>query len=941
MSDILLPTKLHIPPLQNNLVHRQHLIERLNEAVRQGCHLALISAPAGYGKSTLLNEWVHQLEEPVAWLSLDKGDNSPSRFWTYFLASLQSIPDLKENEKIEEILLELTQTVQFQSEESVLAKLVAVLADFPKRFILVLDDLHLVTEAQVYDGILFLLEQLSRSQGGLYLVVASRIDPPWPLARLRVRAELNEVRTKDLRFSPEEAATFLNEIMALRLASEEIALLEKRTEGWVAGLQMAGLSLQGREDAYSYIHSFSGENRFILDFLFEEVFQRQSTELQKFLLQTSILERLSGSLCDQVTLQENSQSILENLERCNLFLISLDEQKKWFRYHHLFGDLLKRRLAQVFPDSIAPLHQRASLWYEAEHDLESSVTHALAARDFERAAGLVEQVFHYLDMPNQQSMLTFWVDQLPREILENHPWLCVYRAWGYYWVGHRKMEERWLQLAEESIERIFEEGGQEKLHIQGHIAAVRSHTAFVDEDIPRILEMGQKALDLLPDGDEMRCEAAIAMGCAYWGLGDVIQSEQAFGLARATALKAVHKTMAVPATCYVGMQQVKQGHLQEAIATFRDSLRLATLPDGTETPIAGFPGVKLGDVYLARNELDLASHYLRRGVENCIRLNQPDFLTDAYVCLSRYQLAIGNLDETFKIIQKADYVAQQTKVDPWVLCWLDDCRLKAWLADGNLEAATLWSQNSGLSTDGPMNFLYDLPHQNLARVLVAQGILGGSRSSLDEASALLLRLQRPAEKAGWIKEEIIILVLQALSYHAQGMDDAAIRSLARAVSLAEPGGYVRVFIDEGDSLRDLIFQLDKVLEKGSPTARIQLGINLPEEQLRILRRYILTLLSAFDHLAAQKTSAEKVASLGGPVKNSINKQPASVLIEPLSDQELKVLHLLNTQLSVPEIAREMVVAPSTTRTHVRNIYEKLCVHGRMEAVLKAKEIGLI
>lgn len=705
----LLSTKLIIPPLRPRLVERPRLIHELNRGIH--CGFVLVSAPAGYGKTTLLSAWLRQVNLPVTWLSLDDGDNDLHRFLTYLTAALGKIdPSIEGNIEL------VPQISSMPPVEILLIPLINHLSLHNHRLCLVLDDYHAIQNQAVHQAVNFLLEHRPEQ---LHLVILTRADPPFPLSRMRARSQVMELRLNDLRFSSLEIAEFLREVMGLHLSEADLASLEISTEGWAAGLQMAGLSLLGRKETASFINSFSGDNRYILDFLFEEVFQRQTTELQDFLLQTAILDRFCVSLCSAVTLREDSQAFLSALERNNLFLIALDEQREWYRYHHLFLDLLRTRLKKINTANILLLHQRASAWYAGENDLENAIVHSLEAQDFEQAAKLIEQVVQDLDMLNQQVMLTSWVDRLPREILEAHPWLCVYRAWGYFWIGRREAEEEWLQMAENAIERGDVKESPEIQHIQGHIAAVRAHAALVAENIPRALEMGQRAMVLLPDGDDMRSETAIALGGVYWALGDVLQSEQAFRAAQTAALQ-VHNTRAVPSTCYVGMQKIKQGRLNEAQAIFQEALRMGTLPDGSETLIASVPNVRLGDVCRERNELALASQFLLRGLDQAIRLNQVDVLAEAYVCLARYQFSVSHYGQTHQTLDLVEHILRKTKVDPWILCWLDECRLKAWLSEGKLESVNQWAVKSGLSPDGPFSYHYDLHHQNLARALVAQ-----------------------------------------------------------------------------------------------------------------------------------------------------------------------------------------------------------------------------
>lgn len=924
----LLSTKLIVPPLRPRLVERPRLIQELNKGIESG--FVLVSAPAGYGKTTLLSAWLSQVDFPATWVSLDDEDNHPVRFLTYLTAAIRKIEpsvDEVENNPLKPLLQPPI--------EIALTPLINYLASVDRRFCLVLDNYHVIKNQVVHQAVNFLLEHRPAS---LHLVIATRADPPLSLSRRRARAQMVEMRLADLRFSAQEIAEFLGKVMELHLSETDLASLESSTEGWVAGLQMAGLSLLGRDEVSAFIQSFSGENRYILDFLFEEVFQRQPEELQRFLLQTAILEQFCGFLCNAVTLQGNSQTILETLERSNLFLIALDEQRKWYRYHHLFSDLLKSRLRQSYPDLGVLLYQRASSWYVGEQDLEKAINYALAAMDYERAASLVEQVAQDLDMQNEQAMLASWVNRLPREILEKHPWLCVYRAWGYYWTGRREMEEEWLQLAEKALEKTFGVDTSDKDHIQGHIGAIRAHTALVAGDIPGALEMGEKALRLLPESDEMRFEAAVALGGAYWALGDAIQSEQAFGSARAAISKARYTSIAVGPIGYAGIQQVKQGRLQDAIATFQDGLRMATLPGGKEAPVAGFPLVRLGDVWRERNDLTLASQYLFRGLEHCLRFNQPDVLADAYVCLGRYQLAVGDLAGTRESLQKADQITQQIKVDRWILCWLEDLRLRIWLAEGNLEAVRQWVENCDLSPDGVFSYQHDLHHQNLARGLVTQAVFTRAQDTTITAASLLERLRLAAERAGWVHEQIKVMLMQAINEQAFGKAESALRILAHALSLAEPGGYIRVFLDEGEKLRTLLLRLSQALDEDAKGLQVQTGKILPDQPLDKLKPYITHLLASFTSPVSVQ-EPDRGSSPGAKLAPTDRTLPCEWMVESLSPRELEVLRLVAQGFPDKMIAKTLLISRETVHKHLVNIYGKLDVHNRTAAVARARELG--
>jgi ATP/maltotriose-dependent transcriptional regulator MalT len=920
-------TKLSIPPSRAKLVERSRLIDKLNQGFE--CGFVLVSAPAGYGKTTLLSAWLSQLDFACAWLSLDSKDNDLTRFLAYLVSAIQTIdPSIKQYFDSE---LEIYDP---PDPESILTPLVNHFTRAKQPFCLILDDYHVIQNQAVQQAVRFLIEHRPTP---LRLVIATRSDPSLPLARMRARGAMLELRQADLCFTAQEADNFLRITMGLQVSPEDIAQITDRTEGWVAGLQMAGLSIQGRADISGFVRSFSGENRHILDFLFDEVFKRQSVDIQDFLLRTSILERLCGSLCDTVTLGTNSQDMLETLERNNLFLIKLDEEKKWYRYHFLFSDLLQSRLKQTELISSALLHQRASAWYAEQQDLENAIAHSLAAPEYERAADLIEQVLQTIDMINQQPLLSSWIDRLPRETLTTHPWLCAHRAYSYYWIGQREMAEAWLRITEEYSETAFEADSLELRLIQGFIASVRAHTALVGENIPYALMMAQMALDLLPERDVMRGATAVALGAAYWAMGDVINSEQAFKMAQIAASDA-HQSMAVSPACYRGIQQIKQGCLKDSIATFRDGLLLATLPDGREAAIAGFPNIRLGDVLRQQNVLDQASLHLQRGFEQCRRLQQVDFLTDAYVCLGRYQLAVGDREGMLASLEEANRLVKHSRIDQWVLCWLDDLRLRTWLAAGDLNSALLWAKNSGLTPDGPFSYIHDLHHQNLARLLVAQSQLAGSKEAHEQATALLARLRAAAQQAGWVHEEINILVLQAVNDQANGKTDVALNSLAEALSLAQPGGYVRIFLDEGDIIQSLLMLLAEQLRYGQQRYR-----NIPQQQLVPLAGYVAELLSAFKSAAGKRGLLSGAISMTEPApdlspESSIQRQN---LVEPLSKRELEVLRLLARGYSDKQIAGTLFIAPETVHKHLKNIYGKLDVHSRTEAIAQSREFGLL
>ncbi|MBI5300989.1 MAG: LuxR family transcriptional regulator [Chloroflexi bacterium] len=917
MSTSILATKLYIPPAQPKVVLRPRLIERLNEGLHH--KLTLISAPAGFGKTTLVSEWVAGCDrrEPklrVAWLSLDEGDNDTTRFLIYLVAAMQTIAPT-----IGQSVLGMLQSSQPPPPEFLLTTLLNEITPSPdnpstrfasgQSFVLVLDDYHVIDSKLVDHALTFLIEHQPPQ---MHLVIATREDPQLPLAQLRVRGQLTELRAADLRFSPAEAPEFLNRVMGLNLSAEDVAALETRTEGWIAGLQLAAISMQGLDDTTRFIQSFTGSHRFVMDYLVEQVLGQQSESVQQFLLRTSMLDHMCGPLCDAVLLDSSvsGQATLEYLEHANLFIVPLDSERHWYRYHHLFRDLLRRRLELTWLAQVPVLHQRASEWYRAAGLVEQAMGHAFASQDLERVAALIDEFADELNLQMNQVLLKKWMERLPHALIRTRPWLCVYEGWVRYWTGQRAQVEESLRNAELALESSTRNlSDEERKHIAGHIAAIRAHHALTDEALPRVLEMGQTALELLPEADHMRCEAAVAMGGAYWGLGNSAASQQHFYLAKTIGLKHGQRALAVSAACYTSMMQVKRGLVADAFETLREALDLATGPGGEQFPIAGFANVKLGDLLREQNDLEKASQQIVQAVDQCIQLGQADVLTDSYVTLARLRLALDDLEGAREAIQKADEVARRVKIDPFVFCWLQDCHVRLWLADEDMDAIVRWVEQSGLTVNDPLSYHYDLHHINLARVLVARGMQ-------PDALQLLDRLMAAAESAGWVHEMIKIAILQALALQAKGETHRVPAALSRALTLAEPRGYMRIFVDEGAPMRLMILDLRVSILKTSPHLCV----------------YLEKLLAAFHSTTAENPKL---------VLSKIEGSKIQGLVEALSQRELEVLRLIAQGLSNREIGERLFLALSTVKGHSRIIFDKLEVHNRTEAVARARELGLL
>jgi LuxR family maltose regulon positive regulatory protein len=909
MAAPLLTTKLYIPPARPDSVPRPRLIERMNEGLlgQSGFarKLTLVSAPAGFGKTTLLSDWTRQCPFPVAWVSLDSGDSDPARFWAYVIAALQTI-----HEGIGASALAGLQSPQPPPMDGLLTGLLNEIAQVADPFALVLDDLHTVSDQRVTDALAFLVDNLPPR---MHLFLSSRADPPWPLARLRARREMAELRTRDLRFTSQEVASFLNQVMELALSPQDVATLEARTEGWIVGLQMASLAMQGRlstrgqQDASGFIQAFDGSHRFVLDYLVEEVLDQQPPRIQAFLLQTSILERLTAPLCNAVAGTEEGQAILTQLEQANLFLVPLDEGRRWYRYHQLFADLLRNRLALAQPGHVPALHRRASEWYESQDQIVEAMGHALAAGDVEWIERLVAGNTLALVYHGELATVTRWLDALPDEVKRARPRLRVAHAWALAHAGQLDRTEPLLRKAERALALPDETAKApilseaERLRLSGHVAGIRAYVAALGGDDARAAELARQALDRLPEEDlAVRGWTALVLGCALRSQGEFPAAAQAFAEAIAISRAAGDDHLAVDALWEQAVYQLGQGQLRKVMSTCQEALRIAkqyTSRGGRQLPVTGSTYALMANVLCEWNDVEASLRYARQGIELCQQWGQADALTQGYFFLARALRVAGDFDGALDAIQKARQVAGA--LGPWYPTIAGAHEVRIRLAQGDLAAAARWLQDSELSIDGELSIDYSLGYLTQARILLAQG-------QLDETLELLVRLFRVAKEAGAIAAIIAISILQALVLQAQGEGDRALATLERALSLAEPGGYVRTFIDQGPPMGEL---LRKAAARG------------------IRSGYVRQLLAALESEPGYARQTSRLASLS--------------LVESLTGREMEVLGLLATHLPATEIAQELVISVNTVRSHIKSIYGKLDVHSRREAVARAQDLGLL
>jgi LuxR family maltose regulon positive regulatory protein len=895
MDTPLLTTKLYIPPVRPELVSRPRLIERLNEGLHR--KLTLVSAPAGFGKTTLLIEWVRNCGCPVAWVSLDESDNDLTRYMTYFVAALQTI-----EVDIGEGVLSAFQAPKPPPIESVLTGLINEIAAVQEQFALVLDDYHVIEAQPIHDALTFLLDHLPPQ---MHLVIATRSDPPLPIARLRGRGQLTELRATDLRFTSDETATFLNQVMGLDLTVDHIAALETRTEGWVAGLQLAALSIQSREDIPGFLAAFTGSQHYILDYLVEEVLQRQSESVRAFLLQTSILDRMTGPLCDAVTLgcrskrsgESGGQAMLDRLEHANLFVVPLDSRRHWYRYHHLFADFLRARLHQIWPDQVPELHIRASEWYEQNRLIAAAIDHALSAEHFERAAHLIERAAEPTMMRSEVATFVSWVEALPDDVARARPLLCVYHAWALVLSGHP------LDAAESRLQDAIEADTENS--VDGEVAAFRAWTAALRGDTRHSTELSQRALELLPaESLFLRSIVAGSLGLVYMWSGDVVAAFQAFEEAARIGQKAGNLMVTAIALRRLAQLRVMQGRLSEAKAFCEQALELSVDGRGRRLPIAGLVLIVLGELLREWNDLEAAARHLIEGIELVKQWGEIGAF-DGYVALAHVRQAQGDVDGAREAIHRAQQLAIQfdaSEVDD-VFVALHQARL--WVAQGNLEAAIRWAEGRQVDRDVDSEeesshhypLVRALEHLTLARVYIAWG-------RPEEALEMLESLLQTAEAAGWMGYVIEILALQALALQGQGDILPAVTALERALSLAEPEGYVRVFVDEGPSMAPLLYE------------------------------------AAARGIAPQYTSRLLAALPAAEPASKFQKLPVE-MVEPLSERELEVLQLIAEGLSNQEVAQRLFITLGTVKWHTSNIYGKLGVKNRTQAVAQARALGIL
>jgi LuxR family maltose regulon positive regulatory protein len=909
----LLTTKLFIPPTRPELVSRPRLITLLTRGLNR--KLTLISAPAGFGKTTLVTEWLdklrgdanneNQIKYRIAWLSLEDDDNDLVRFLFYFIAALNRA--VGQDGAFGKAALSMLLSPQPAPVESILTSIINEFDVVEDKYIFVLDDYHVIETEPVDNALNFLIEHLPPQ---IHLVITTREDPRLTLPSLRAKNQLTELRAADLRFTTTEASAFLNQVMDLNLSDENIAALEAHTEGWITGLQLAalalqGISMQGRTDASRFVQSFTGNHRFVLDYLVEEVLQGQPEYIHRFLLQTSILERLNASLCEAVTEQAKSRSILETLERGNLFVIPLDDRREWYRYHHLFTEVLKIHLLEQLPDQVFDLHQRASVWYEQNDMTAEAIHHSLAAEDWERAAGLIELAHPAMDRNYQSAAWLSWAKALPEDLICTRPVLCVDIAWALLDSGEIEACEARLQDAEgwlgaKDDMRGFVVDEVQFRSLPASIATARAYRSLALGDVSGAVKYAQRALILTPEDDSIQhLQALSLLGVAQYTSGDLATAESSLADLHTNLKKSGDIIALIGITYLLADIRVALGRLHEAEYSYQQALQLAT---AQREP----PPVGTSDLYRGLSELSCEWGNLAAAagcLQTAKRLGDQAALTDwqhrLCVAQARLKEVQGDWDSSLTLLDEAEQVYIQSPLPD--VRPVPAMRARIWIKQGRLGEALTWKRARGLSVDDDLSYLREFEHITLARLLVAQYSRDRTDEIIREALALLSRLLQAAESGGRSGSVIEILVVQALAHQVQGDISKASEILARALTLAEPQGYVRIFVEEGEPMMVLLREATK---RGT------------------VPNYVRQLQASFENYEG------KILAVTQP------------LIEPLSERELEVLRMLKSELSGPEIARHLMISLNTLRTHTKNIYNKLGVNKRRSAVRCAEELDL-
>lgn len=888
---MLLATKLFVPRPPARAVPRTRLFERLEQA--EGSALTLLSAPAGFGKTALVGGWIRERREPAAWLALDELDDDPRRFWTYVIEALRIV-----DEGVAESGLELLRSPQLPLGEAIATTVINDLTSSPRRFVCVLDDYHVIAAEAIHRGVVFLVEHMPPNAR---LIVTTRADPPWPLARLRASGRMTELRAADLRFTDDEARLLLD-AADLSIPVDDVRMLESRTEGWIAGLQMAVLSMQNHADPSRFIRDFAGSHRFVIDYLAQEVLARQTEAMRSFLVRTSILERLNGELCDAVTGREDGQRILEELEQTNLFTEPLDDERRWYRYHQLFAEVLRSELSQLEPELLPELHDRASRWHE-EHGLDpEAVYHALEGGNVERAADLIVRTASATFMVSNQLLVLKWLDKLPAEAIASTPLLALVDAWARFVTGDWEGMVPALEVASESIGSAAASSEREAL--QPQLDGIRAWIAYQTGDLEGCVALATAALERMP-ADSLVPRRIVSSAQGY-GLLLLGQTEGAKGVANETVAESRRAGDALTECLAIALEAqayLLDGELERAARTYERALAAGTI-GGEPLPSVAIAQIQLAEVMRERDQLVEAERTLTTAIAACEEaLGLPEWVFEGNVTLARVLAAEGDPEGSRQALARAESVLDHELIPGGMLPIVGralDYRTRYWLATDQVERAAAWLAKQGVSAEERPHDPRRTPSLLLARTLLAQG-------EHVRAIRLVDRLLGEAD-SGNAGLAVELQLVRALLLHALRRDAEAVEATVAAVRAAEPEGYVRIFVDKGKPMMRL---LERAAVAQPPLAG-----------------YVGRLLEAF---GPRERHPAEAPALGGN----------GALRDPLNERELEILRMFAAGRSNREIAGGLYLSVNTVKWHARNLYGKLGVNRRALAVARARELGIL
>lgn len=920
MSFSLLSTKLHIPHARVNAVVRPRLTEKLLTIVkRPGCFV-LLSGPAGFGKTTLLSEFATELQHPVAWVSVDEGDNDPIRFWTYLITACQTI-----QRGIGESGLALLQTPQSFPDETIPTLLINDLVKLENDFVLVLDDYHEIHNPSIHSALSFLLDHLPDQ---LHLVLSTRVDPPWPLGRLRARDQLIEIRAADLRFTTEETAAFLNQVMGLNLSAENVSALEARTEGWIASLQLAAISMKDRSDITGFIKAFTGSHVYIAEYLIEEVLNRQSEEMKTFLLQTSILERLNDGLCAAVSGLSDRPTVLKDLYQANLFVIPLDEEGQWFRYHHLFADLLKAYLRHNFSsDAIAVLHQRAAVWYEQANMTPEAIEQALEAKDYSHAVRLIGKVALPMVLQGYVRTVDGWLQSIPQEYPEHSPQLMMAFAWLHLLRGAFAGASPYL----DRLAAIFSspEVGDQDSHLLGEWLALQSKLLCVQGKPAESRNLANRALQLLPEADaHIRNMVYINLATAHAQLLDYDKAAETFQMIARDARETGNFAFEILGISGQAQMVLQQGQLRSGFDIASQGIHRVE-ECGRSTPFSATLYGELGQIHYHWHQLDQARSYLQRSIQASGLSGYSDPEIYNHVMLSRMFQMEGDWETSALEMQKAVDLAKA--IPPAMIReHVISQRVRVDLAFNRLTAAKMLLKADGFTFDNGFHFPVLAPgtkvtdplgllYNSALRILLFQFITEHDPANLKDGIALAALVLDGELQCKHIPVALETLLLRSQMHVALGDDRNSLADAAKALELGEPEGFISIFVEEGPP----IFEALMILLK-----RNQLG--------KVGVRYVQKILAAFPKIQSPQAVYGRL-----PARNPIALDETLSAIEPLTPRELEVLQLIAAGDSNQTIADKLVITLSAVKKHTGNIFNKLNVNSRTQAVVRAHLLELL